>query len=308
VSSQATNRGSKAGDKEVLSEQGDRCETLCSLERNARFVTMDKLEEIAHDMDTNMNEGFNNICTWFAPKNKVYAGTVSLPNRIALALCINSMGVMPFYTKLFHRLGITMTDNVDHYLRVKETQKMKQIERGKSKEGKKKRSQMKYDRLKQATVTAKMERHKRAGTYRKGMNMDDPYGELLNGKDVDERKTAAKRKAPSALGLFCEWCGNNDHRTKRHKKCTAPPEAGKKYRKTDGTPLANAPAAPAALVDDHDAVAGFNDAARETDRFDSLPFDHQFDDDDDSLNEYFDAMVGGEMDDDDEVEVVRDVI
>jgi hypothetical protein len=55
-------------------------------------------------------------------------------------------------------------------------------------------------------------------------------------------------------------------------------------------------------------VAGFNDAARETDRFDSLPFDHQFDDDDDSLNEYFDAMVGGELDDDDKVEVVRDVI
>jgi hypothetical protein len=197
-------------------------------EKFARFVTMDKLEEIAHDMDTNMNEGFNNICTWFAPNNKVYAGTVSLPNRIALAVCINSMGVMPFYTKLFHRLGITMTENVDHYLQVKETQRMKQIERGKSKEGKKKRSQMKYDRLKQATVTTKMERHKRAGTYRKGMNMDDPYGELLNGKEVDERKTAAKRKAPSALGLFCEWCGSNDHRTKRPQEMHGPTRGSQK--------------------------------------------------------------------------------
>jgi hypothetical protein len=71
-------------------------------EKFSRFVTMDKLQEIAHNMETNMNEGFNNICTWFVPKNKVYAGTVSLPNRIALAVCINSMvGVMPFYTKLF---------------------------------------------------------------------------------------------------------------------------------------------------------------------------------------------------------------
>jgi hypothetical protein len=65
----------------------------------------------------------------------------------------------------------------------------------------------------------------------------------------------------------------------------------------------------ATLVDD--AVAGFNDAARETDRFDSLPFDHQFgSDDDDSLNEYYDAMVGGDKfdDDDDEVVLVRDAI
>jgi hypothetical protein len=53
-------------------------------EKLSRFVTMDKLQEMAHDMDTNMNEGFNNICTWFLPKNKVFAGCGSLNNRIAL--------------------------------------------------------------------------------------------------------------------------------------------------------------------------------------------------------------------------------
>jgi hypothetical protein len=147
----------------------------------------------------------------------VYAGTVSLPNRIALAVCINSMGVMPFYMKLFRQLGITMTDNVEHYLRVKETHRMKKIQHGKTKEAKKQRSQVKYDKLKEATRMAKMERHKRAGTYRKGMNMDDPFGELLNGQEEDARKPAAKkRKAPSDAtgGCFCEWCGSNSHRTK----------------------------------------------------------------------------------------------
>jgi hypothetical protein len=39
-----------------------------------RFVTKDKLLEMAHTLDTNMNEAFNQICTWFAPKNKAFAG------------------------------------------------------------------------------------------------------------------------------------------------------------------------------------------------------------------------------------------
>jgi hypothetical protein len=42
-------------------------------------------------------------CTWFAPKNKVYAGSGSLQNRIAMAVGITSMGVLDFYKKLFAR-------------------------------------------------------------------------------------------------------------------------------------------------------------------------------------------------------------
>jgi hypothetical protein len=74
-------------------------------EKLSRFVTMDKLQEMAHDMDTNMNEGFNNICTWFLPKNKVFAGCGSLNNRISFAVCINSIGVLPFLHKTLSQDG-----------------------------------------------------------------------------------------------------------------------------------------------------------------------------------------------------------
>jgi hypothetical protein len=47
-------------------------------EKLARFITQERLSEMAHPLDTNMNEAFNNICTWFAPKNKVFAGTQAL--------------------------------------------------------------------------------------------------------------------------------------------------------------------------------------------------------------------------------------
>ena len=69
--------------------------------RTERFVTKDKLVEMAHGLDTNMNKAFNQICTWFAPKNKVYASAYSLHNRIAFAVGINSMGLLEYFKRLF---------------------------------------------------------------------------------------------------------------------------------------------------------------------------------------------------------------
>jgi hypothetical protein len=53
-----------------------------------------------------MNEAFNNVCTWFSPKNKVFCGTGSLPNRICFAVSINSVGVDVFFSRLYEKLGI----------------------------------------------------------------------------------------------------------------------------------------------------------------------------------------------------------
>ena len=68
--------------------------------------------------------------------------------------------------------------------------------------------------VKQHTRTAKIEFHKRQGTYQKGMNLDDPFGELLNGTEVDikegEKKPAAKRSKTKATS-FCEYCRKSNH-------------------------------------------------------------------------------------------------
>jgi hypothetical protein len=107
-------------------------------------------------MDTNMNEGFNNICTWFLPKNKDFAGSGSLDNRISFAVCINSIGALPFYTKLFRRLGSTMTDNDHHFLKVKEAARMRKIQTRKTQQAKKDRNKNKYLKLQEATRIAKI--------------------------------------------------------------------------------------------------------------------------------------------------------
>ena len=88
----------------------------------ARFVTLEALKEVGHTMDTCANESFNNMISWLAPKNKVYARTNSLKNQICIAIGIFSLGTKAYYEGLFHNLGITITPDVLHYLTVKDWQ------------------------------------------------------------------------------------------------------------------------------------------------------------------------------------------
>jgi hypothetical protein len=212
----------------------------------ARFITKDKLLEMAHGLDTNMNEAFNNICTWFAPKNKVFAGAYSLHNRIAFAVGINSLGVLEYFVRLYRKLGITMTDNVLHYLTKKEHKRSRKLAKVKTSEAKREKNKRKHDKLSKDVAVAKMELHKRLGTYRKGMNLDDPFGD----EGAAENRPSKKQRTHA---VFCEWCGRRDHVTKRSKKCTAPPDGEKKYRKQDGS-LLTEPARLLVVEEDNDPM------------------------------------------------------
>jgi hypothetical protein len=140
----------------------------------ARFVTKDGLKEMAHGLDTNMNEAFNNICTWYAPKNKMICGTGSLHNRISFAVGVNSIGVELYFKRLYEALGITVTANMEHYQKMKEQNRHKRLVKIRTRTAKVNKNKNKYNKLQEYTKIAKMELHKRSGTYRKGMNLDDP--------------------------------------------------------------------------------------------------------------------------------------
>jgi hypothetical protein len=49
-------------------------------EKLERFITWDRLLEVAHGLDTQVNESFNQSASWFAPKNKVFCSSLSLTN------------------------------------------------------------------------------------------------------------------------------------------------------------------------------------------------------------------------------------
>jgi hypothetical protein len=132
-----------------------------------RFTSLDKLAELAHGMDTNVNEGFNNICTWFAPKNKVFCGSGSLHNRLSFAVGINSLGYNEFFTRLFNQLGIPLTDNVAHYLRVKENTGVKRLANIQTKDYKMAKTKHKRDKQQADHRQAKTEFLRREGTFKK---------------------------------------------------------------------------------------------------------------------------------------------
>jgi hypothetical protein len=234
-------------------------------EKLDKFVSKDRLTEMAHTLDTNMNEAFNQICTWFCPKNKVFAGSYSLHNRIAFAVGINSLGVLQYFKRLFRKLGITMTDNITHYLTIKEANRVKKHDAAKTTAAKKDKNKKKYDRLKVDTAKAKTELSKRAGTYQKGMNLDDPIDLLVNGHGADAAARAPATKRAKNNG-HCEYCGVLGHLSKTNKLCVAVPNAPKKYRKVDGTLLTE----PARVVDDFAFYDAMNDC-NDCDNFDGMP-------------------------------------
>jgi len=71
-----------------------------------RFITLDRLLEVGHGGDTNVNESLNNTISHFAPKNRTYSGTVSLQSRILMAIGIHLVGYDVYFEQLFLSMGI----------------------------------------------------------------------------------------------------------------------------------------------------------------------------------------------------------
>jgi hypothetical protein len=272
-------------------------------EKMERFCTHERLQEMAHTLDTNMNEAFNQICTWYAPKNKVFAGTCSLPNRIGFAVGINSLGVEVFFKRLFKMMGIPVTSNVAYYLHLKEKSRVKRLAKLKFKESKVKRNKRKMDALTKNTLIAKMELRKREGTYRRGMNLDDPLEEA---DEANKMVLPAKRAKSTSSARYCEWCGSKGHITKRSIKCTAKASLVKLFNKEDGSLLSssNSNLPLGAALEPAVLNEAANLAAEDCDNMDSLPFDHHYDSEEERPAPFFDE----EDSDDDSVGIIRAAI
>jgi hypothetical protein len=241
-----------------------------------RFVSYDKLEDIAHGMDTNCNESFNNTVSWFAPKNKVYCGSMSLNNRIAIAIGVTSLGFLAYFKRLFQKLGIAMTPNVLYFLQQKNEVRVSRLVKLKTHDKKKARNQHKYNKLVEDTKIARKERMVRAGTYRRGMNLD--------GDEEEEQPPKKKRATPVCPHPFC---GLKGHSTTRSKSCKANPAALKLNGQEHACAMAVAVAAEAEKVISGDQVAGDNTRdADDIDAHDATPFPPPVpqEDDDNSCN------------------------
>jgi hypothetical protein len=182
-----------------------------------RFITIERLKEVAHGMDTQCNESFNNTFSWLAPKNKVYCGSQSLRNRLSIGIGINTIGHLHYFTRLYEQLGIIMTPNVRHFLATKETKRTKRILKRKTVDSKKHRRRQKYEKQRRDEATAIKERKKRDGTYKTAQNMEDI---LEDAEDATgEVPGIARKKTPTK----CPYCGKKNHKTTKSMHCLQNP-------------------------------------------------------------------------------------
>ena len=235
-----------------------------------RFVTAEALREVGHGFDTQVNESLNNTVSWHAPKNKTYSGTMSLSNRISMAIGISTVGSLEYYRRLFTKCGIHVTEATLHYLTQHQKARAYRIETYKKKEVKKKRNTKLHDKLREYSEKVKKNVAKRDGTvYQPGIGMDGGYCQ-------QEEEEAPAPAAANNNSIICSACGESGHKMRTNKKC--------RFYKPRGA-TAGATTKPVALPDnDSQDDSDSNKDAEEQELLDSLPFDDESDD------EFFDAI------------------
>lgn len=262
----------------------------------SRFLTLENLREVAHDLDTQMNESFNNAASWLAPKNKVYCGSGSLTNRILIALGINALGSEVYFTRLFKSLGISMTPNIMHCLRVKGDQRLVRLAHIQTREAKKERIKRKYVQLATEERKAKTAGAKRDGTYRSGMNMEegaeDGYtAEELLAAAAEKPDGKSKSNRQARKEIVCPHCYKKGHSTTRSKHCDKNPK-NKERAEESTTPPVVAPVAAATPPEEEEdeqynglGCEDMNDA----DRMDRCPLQDDPPSDASDIEQFYDA-------------------
>jgi len=239
---------------------------LCSVLQHVfeRFITLDALKEVGHDMDTLVSKSLNNTMSWVAPKNKTYSTTQSLRNRISVAVRINALGIYAYFARLFRELGIDLPEDVAHYLKQVDARRTYIINKSQEIEQKKNRQENFHKALEEHTERAKKQQCKREGSiYQPGIGM---------GNYCEPTKQCGKFD-PNAR---CSKCKEVGHKRPTNKLC-------KHYKpskhKEQATP--------------EELQAQLERNAKEQDSMGSLPF---IDGDD----EFFDSFEGpDDMDNDD---------
>ena len=205
-----------------------------------------------------------------APKNKTYSGSCSLSNRVCLVVGIHSLGTVNYFTRLYAKLGVTMTDDVLHYLATQQKARSYRIKKSKEREYKKTRNVKLHNRLKEYSEAVKRSIAKRDGSvYHPGIGMDGGY---------DPQETQPPTAASGVK--TCSACGKQGHRLRTHRDCTLYVPRRVKTPPSTATTITSG-------EDDEEEDDAERDA-EELNLLDSVAFD--------DYDEFFDCFEGDEDD------------
>jgi len=116
------------------------------------FITKTRLDEVGPGMDAQPNESINNTIAWKATKGKTYCGSVSLENRVCVALSTHLIGPDKHFRGAFGRMGIHTRPGTAHHLKLQAKRLTTKGTNQKKLEVKRKQNHKNFEKLKEQLV------------------------------------------------------------------------------------------------------------------------------------------------------------
>jgi hypothetical protein len=116
-----------------------------------KFISVERLDDVHHVFETQMNESLNQSVSLLVPKNRTYSMTMSLTSRVKICCGVHLSGRAAYWAQVFEALKLSIPDVTLQYL----TKQQKRAEERKKQQSlpafKKHRSAAFKEKIKQYT-------------------------------------------------------------------------------------------------------------------------------------------------------------
>ena len=177
------------------------------------LTTDERLKECMHSFDSQVNEALNTAVGKYARKGRTYCATMSLTNRVMIAMGVHNLGYFLFWSRVFEALKLDMSPALRHHLLQKDRKKRNKRKYESSPERKNKR-------MKETHVKMRKELEKQIQDYKRGATYGSGIAILTENKlpqfVIDEDKKMKKLKSQRCP---LPGCMGKNHTTSSSKHC-----------------------------------------------------------------------------------------
>ena len=178
-----------------------------------QFTSEERLRECMHSHNTQLNEAMNTSVSRYARKGRTYCSTMSLTNRVMIAMGVANAGYFAFWLRVFQLLRLSLSPSLENHLKSKDKKKGRKRNYEARLDRKIKRARIRNEKMKKE-IQKQMKDSKRGATYGAGIaikTMNRLPSFVL--EDDIKLKSKKSQKCPH-LG-----CTGSNHKTSGSKNC-----------------------------------------------------------------------------------------
>ena len=201
-----------------------------------RFSTDEKLKQSLHPGHTQMNESFNNMLSYIAPKNVNFSQSNSLSYRFALCIALYNEGFYETWSSVYEKMGRKMRSNFVRYFMKKDKRKVTKRKISSTPEFKRRRRHRSNAMIFQGILEQHRIEKNSLGDYGSGIGIEISKLDKSNAKSQSNEQ----RSRPK-----CKACGSITHcltshrdcpfnaKKKEERKCKIVPSKSKQYERKE---------------------------------------------------------------------------